>query len=143
MQSFMLLDLRKGCSLCLEHRSPISHGRPGPSDCSSGLFPLHPWAASGIQASSKLCAGHFHFLPTWGSPRPPPTPHLSLQWTGSVRGAHCHVASRVKEGSVSKLSPLQAARRTSPRGSETQIKCVSFKLSPHSGLVGAELFLSQ
>ena len=73
-QSFMLLDLRKGCSLCLEHRSSISHGSSGPLDCSSGLFPLHPWAASGIQVSSRLCVGDLHFLPTWGSPPPPPCP---------------------------------------------------------------------
>lgn len=89
--------------------------------------------------SSKLCVGDFSFSAHMGlNPL-----HVSLQWTGSIRGAHSHVASRVKEGSVPKLSPLQAAWRTSPRGSETQIKCVSFKLSPHSGLVGAELFLSQ
>ena len=60
----MPLDLCTCCSLCLEHPSPILHlGPTHPPTCSSCGFPLHPWAGCGLPASSKLCAGGFHFLP--------------------------------------------------------------------------------
>ena len=100
-QSFMLLDLRKGCSLCLEHPSSISHGRPtGPSACSSGLFPLHLGLPQASHCLPSSVLGTFTFCPN-GTQLPDPCPCSgqapsegpTAPWPAEWRRAvslHCH-----------------------------------------------------